>query len=264
MLRFMKFSMTKILVSIIISIVSFNVCSSTATYRLTVTNNWTPTTHPIGYPQDAHFSWVGGGTHSGSETFWQLGGISSLGMEQMAETGVTTMLLDEITAAGGSTLNWRHWFCPDNTMHFNCRDTIVEFTADSSQHFLTLVSMVAPSPDWFVGVSGLNLMDASGDWKTSISIPLAMYDAGTEEGVNPTLTNPETTPFEPIVRIRYDVTTGHYLPAQQAHHIGNFLFELLSVEEDPETKTVPFPFFSFLILGLSIIVISFFRYKTYR
>ena len=28
---------------------------------------------------------------------------------------------------------------------------------------VTLVTMIAPSPDWFVGVSGLSLLDASGN-----------------------------------------------------------------------------------------------------
>ena len=42
--------------------------------------------------------------------------------------------------------------------------------------------MVAQSPDWFVGVSGLPLLDAQGDWLSSRSLNLYPWDAGTEEG----------------------------------------------------------------------------------
>ena len=44
---------------------------------------------------------------------------------------------------------------------------------------VTAVSMLAPSPDWFIGVSGLNLYE-NGKWVEQISIDLPVYDAGTE------------------------------------------------------------------------------------
>jgi hypothetical protein len=41
--------------------------------------------------------------------------------------------------------------------------------------------MVAPSPDWFVGVHDLDL-SADGDWAAERTVVLYPYDAGTDDG----------------------------------------------------------------------------------
>jgi len=43
--------------------------------------------------------------------------------------------------------------------------------------------MLAPSPDWFVGVHGLSLLD-NGGWIESQTVSLDVYDAGTDDGVD--------------------------------------------------------------------------------
>ena len=53
----------------------------------------------------------------------------------------------------------------------------------SSEHpRVTLLTMVAPSPDWFVGVSGLLLLNSEGRWLRSHDVDLYPWDAGTEDG----------------------------------------------------------------------------------
>ena len=42
-----------------------------------------------------------------------------------------------------------------------------------------LVTLVAPRLDWFVGVSGLSLLDAQGEWLLQHQVDLFPYDAGT-------------------------------------------------------------------------------------
>lgn len=54
--------------------------------------------------------------------------------------------------------------------------------------------MIAPSPDWFVGVNDLNLLDANDNWRDSIVLDLVSYDAGTENGTGLSLNNPATNP----------------------------------------------------------------------
>ncbi len=51
--------------------------ASTTTYRLTVLNTWTSGSYPVNYPDDAYFSWLGGGTHDATVSIWQLGGIAT-------------------------------------------------------------------------------------------------------------------------------------------------------------------------------------------
>jgi hypothetical protein len=59
--------------------------------------------------------------------------------------------------------------------------------------------MVAPSPDWFIGINSLNLRNASDDgWKDSFTMDVFAYDAGTDSGTNYTSTDQITTPFQPI------------------------------------------------------------------
>jgi len=48
---------------------------------------------------------------------------------------------------------------------------------------VTLVSMIAPSPDWFVGVDSLNLIEA-GEWVTNKVVALYGMDAGTDSGAS--------------------------------------------------------------------------------
>lgn len=80
-----------------------NVVAATAdvaTYRLTIDNTWSEETHPGRIaPDDAHFSWLGGGTHSDRVSFWDVAELASLGMVEMAETGVINTLVGEVTVA---------------------------------------------------------------------------------------------------------------------------------------------------------------------
>ena len=54
--------------------------------------------------------------------------------------------------------------------------------------------MIGPSPDWFVGVSGVSLLDGSDQWREEYRVDLYPYDAGTEDGTEFTLSNPATNP----------------------------------------------------------------------
>src|SRR5438128_6112303 len=47
---------------------------------------------------------------------------------------------------------------------------------------VTLVSMIAPSPDWFVGVDSLSLL-ADDQWVTNKVVTLYAMDAGTDSGI---------------------------------------------------------------------------------
>lgn len=44
--------------------------------------------------------------------------------------------------------------------------------------------MTGPSPDWFVGVSELNLCEESCTWVENKVLDLYLYDSGTDSGVS--------------------------------------------------------------------------------
>ena len=98
---------------------------------------------------------------------------------------------------------------------------------------LTLVSMIGPSPDWFVGVSGLSLLDAGGRWRSQHSVNLYPYDAGTEEGEEFSLSNPATSPQGTISSIR---GTGKFSNAAMA--------TLSFVRKNPPPTTHHVPLFT--------------------
>ena len=205
--------------------------ASEASYRLTVVNEWTATDFPASFPGNDHWAMLGGGTHAPDQSFWSLGENSSPQIESMAEGGNAVPLRNQITSAGGSALLWNYWFCRADKTSAACGSRVVEFNVDSSTSAITITSMIAPSPDWFIGVDALNLYP-NGAWINSLVVPLAMYDAGTEQGLIPSGSNPPTSPLEPISHLTYNAVTGAYDRSAGADIVGSFTFELLSVNGD--------------------------------
>ena len=60
--------------------------------------------------------------------------------------------------------------------------------------------MLAPSPDWFVGVSDRSLLE-DGGWVDELTIELEGYDAGTDSGSTFNSRDRDTVPREPIAHI---------------------------------------------------------------
>ena len=174
--------------------------SSTATYELRFDSLWSPTDHAGAYVSSAHFSPLIGGVHSADASFWEPGGIATPGIERMAETGGTTLLRSEVNAAiaDGDALAVVSGPGIDDAPD----STTIMFEATSDHDRLTLVTMVAPSPDWFLGTHGLSLRDANGGWIDEIMLDLEVYDSGTDSGPNLTSPNADTNPQEPIRNIQ--------------------------------------------------------------
>jgi hypothetical protein len=96
----------------------------------------------------------------------------------------------------------------------------VDFEIGRDHPLVTLVSMVAPSPDWFVGVHGLSLVE-SGDWVEEKTVMLAPYDAGTDSGATFRSADSDTAPRQPIREIQ-DPPLAAGGPAEP---LGTFTFE---------------------------------------
>ena len=76
----------------------------------------------------------------------------------------------------------------------------LEFQVSAAFPLVTLVTMVAPSPDWFVGVHGLSLIEG-GEWVGERRVLLFPYDAGTDSGATYLSADRDTRPREPIALI---------------------------------------------------------------
>ena len=172
--------------------------AQSAAYRVTFEGRWTTAATPDGVPGGAHFSPLIGAVHNDQVTFWREGGTASTGIESMAEVGGTNALKTDITAAGSNAGT-----IIERIGNIGATATVTaDFTVTSTHPLVTLLTMVAPSPDWFVGVSGLSLLDAQGDWLASHMVDLFPYDAGTEEGTEFSLSNAATSPQGTITSIK--------------------------------------------------------------
>lgn len=196
-----------------------------ATYRVDFDVTWSAATHPGAYPSSAHFSPLVGTTHDDSVSFWETGGMASAGMEQMAETGGTSLLRGEFTAA--TTRRNGHLL---STTIFGQGRRSIQFEVEKEESLLTLVTMVAPSPDWFVGVSGLDLYE--GDrWADGLVVDLFAWDAGTDDGSSFTSGNQDSNPQQPIGLL------GSPLPSTLPP-LGTFTFTLIAVPEPSSVMLV--------------------------
>jgi hypothetical protein len=172
--------------------------TATAQYTVKFDATWTATTHPVSYPAGAHFSGLIGGTHDSGVTFWEAGGVASPGIESMAEVGAKTLLTNEVNAAigagtAGEVISGAALFTVPGSVQ-------TSFTVSTDHPLATVVTMIAPSPDWFLGVNGLDLL-ASGDWTDEIVVELLPWDAGTDSGTTYNSPNQDTNPQDPIALI---------------------------------------------------------------
>jgi len=131
------------------------------------------------FPSNPHFSGLIGATHRAGIRFWNPGAIATNGIEVMAELGSKTPLDVGIGRAieNGNAEN----LLSGDGIARSPGNVALAFDISVEFPFVTLVSMVAPSPDWFVGVSEMSLFE-NGDWADEIVVELQPYDAGTDSG----------------------------------------------------------------------------------
>lgn len=199
-----------------------------ATYSVTFEVNWSAATHPLDFPGGAHFSGLVGGTHHAGVQFWTPGALASLGIKRMAEWGQQATLATEVETAiaagtaGSVLLGPAIASLPGSTT--------LEFNATPEHPLVTLVTMIAPSPDWFVGVMGLDLRPG-GRWAEELVVVLYPWDAGTDSGATYTAGDQPTVPPVPL----FAITSAPFTPGEP---IGTFTFRLQSVATVPPLPTL--------------------------
>ncbi len=215
---------SRYLIALALTLGTATAMASEAEYEVTFQATWSAATHPQDFPSNPHFSGLIGGTHNGSVSFWDVGGSASPGIEDMAETGDKSPLDSEVNAAisAGTGFSLISGFAVNPSPG----STVKTFQMRSTHPLVTLVTMIAPSPDWFVGVSGLRLFE-NGAWKDNVVVDLDPYDSGTDSGSTFTSLNDDTDPQEPITNL------SDAFPFTGTPPLGTFTFRLLSVTEDP-------------------------------
>ena len=179
---------------------------SESRYTITFTGKWK--TPDFAIPTGAHFTTFVGMVHNSNAWLWKDAAKAGPGTELMAEIGNGTIMLAEIDsmiiARNASSLIL---FTAPATLTGSRMSSIYCNTNYSQVSF---ISMLGPTPDWFVGLSGINLYK-SNNWVADTTINLYTYDAGTEDGDMFGYNNPATTPQQNI----------HILLASEATVLAN-------------------------------------------
>ena len=191
--------------------------NDTARYRVTFDATWSALTHPLDFPAVPHFSGLIGVVHTPNVTFWQEGAIASDGIKNMAEKGWKVTLEEEFTIVrGNGNAGVR---LSGGEVNPSPGSISLDFVVERRFPLVTLVCMIAPSPDWFVGVSGLSLLEDD-EWVDSVTVKLLPYDAGTDGGANYSTPDQPLVPRQPISLL----TQPPFLVEDTVPQMGTFTF----------------------------------------
>ena len=197
------------------------------TYEVTFASTWSAATHPDGFPPGPHFSPLIGAAHADDVVLWEAGQTATGGIEAMAETGATSALRAEIEAhalAGRAAQ-----VLSGDGLGVSPGSTAMTIDLDAGAPLVTLVTMLAPSPDWFVGVDRLDLRDGDG-WVTERTVDLYVYDAGSDDGATYTSADADADPKRPIARIE----APPFFQGATAAPVGTFTFRLSTATSGPQ------------------------------
>lgn len=167
-------------------------CTGSADYEISFVGTWSAETHADGFPPGPHFSPLIGAVHDESFDMWTVGELASDGIESMAETGGTSALASEVMAAEPAATVVR-----GPGIGSSPGKATASFVAMAERPLLSITSMLAPSPDWFVGLDAVALC-VEDTWIDFLQLQAILYDAGTDSGMTYTAPNDDTDPPESI------------------------------------------------------------------
>lgn len=169
-----------------------------ACFDIELVGLWTAERQGIAVPEPAHFSTLYGAVHDDRYRIFAQGSLASAGMELLAEEGDIGIVQNDVadrlrTGVAADEVCGAESIDPTGSV-------TTSIVTDADHTKLSFASMVAPSPDWFVGIDGVELWDEDQNaWHDLIELELFVYDAGTErDDVAFSPDNDEQSPLEPI------------------------------------------------------------------
>lgn len=156
-----------------------------ATYSVTFVPSWNPETHPNDYPithgKKGLLTPAIGATHTAQFELFAEGMKPTPGLETLSEMGAHAPLDEEIraaVAAGNAGALIAFTDASPGPVH---PPVTHQFDISERYPLVSLVGMIAPSPDWFYGVSNVSLLD-NGSWVPSIAVEAYAWDSGGDNG----------------------------------------------------------------------------------
>lgn len=171
--------------------INFGFSQSSAVYDINFTSVWNANDHST-LPNNAHWSKLVGVTHNSNVSFWNEGETASIGIERIAEQGINTEFNQEVNAA--ITAGNANFYMEGDELETATGSIIINgLVIDENFSYLTLASMIAPSPDWMIGINNVNLREDD-EWLPLLTFDLYVYDTGTDDGMNYVSPNADSNP----------------------------------------------------------------------
>ena len=206
-----------------------------AVYNVSFESVWSQETHPHSsgsLPANAHWSPLVGVIHTEDIQFLMMGELASQAVENIAEMGIADQFEIDVNQAISEGYAQQYL---DMGMLNSSLGTLSTsgITVSTAYPRLTILSMIAPSPDWLIAVSSIPLIDNTGNFIESIIIPLFPYDAGTDSGADYASPNIDTDPADPISSLQG-------ITPFSSQSIGTLTISLEMVLSTPDTSLSEF------------------------
>ena len=150
-----------------------------ARYKVTFDATWSAQSHPTDFPSNAHFSGLIGMTHATDTSLFYINTPASAGIKDMAEIGAKANLIAEIQQIINSGKG--EFIISGSGIAQSPNMVSIEFDINISHPVVSITSMIAPSPDWFIAIHNLSLYQ-DGKWVDALTRTVNSYDAGTDNG----------------------------------------------------------------------------------
>ncbi|MFH1653375.1 MAG: spondin domain-containing protein [Pseudomonadota bacterium] len=191
---------------------------SSETYKVTLLSTWSGTTHPKDFPANASLSKLIGINHNSNASLWSDQATAISELKKFAEGGDESDMLTLINSIIDND-NARNVISADGLASTPGSITL-NIEVDDDFPLVTLISKISPSPDWFVGVSGLSLIENE-EWVETKELDLYVWDAGTDSGTSYESIDIETLPPELI----HASDAGNFMVNGVRTPIGTLTFE---------------------------------------
>jgi hypothetical protein len=191
-------------------------------YTVILKSRWTRANFPYEYPEAGvvsgpHFSGLIGATHHAGYDIFAEGQAPTPGLERLSEEGKHTPLDSEIRAAQAAGSAGALF--ESGPLRDFSDSLVATFSADPQHPMVSVVAMIAPSPDWFTGVRAVNLME-NGQWVANRTIDLYAYDSGGDDGTTYKAADQDTNPKKPTMK----AATPHFVVNGSARAVGSITF----------------------------------------
>jgi len=220
-------------------------------YNCAFENQWSPERHPNNFPTvdriSVHWTKQILAAHDNEYHIWKEGDMASEGVKNMAEAGYISTIIKDLQNNGNS-----YDIGYDKYLYaLDPKVTYEPLKMTYNERYVSAISKLAPSPDWFSGFHDFNAVnERTNTWYQEFTIPIYPFDAGTEDGDTYTISNAPTVPIQPISQITVEYLQAKFTNKVFLNSMGDDIFPVgtytcvlsddIGDDVDKETPGSPF------------------------